>query len=67
VRLGRFLELGGGLGRIEDSLGKDALTFDRETDDFGILDRSLCDLLRRGDDEVADTAPLNLSGPSARQ
>src|ERR1700733_488388 len=62
MRLGCFLEPGGGLRRIEDGFRKGTLTCDRETDDFGLLDRALCGFLCRRDDEIADAAPLNLGG-----
>jgi hypothetical protein len=60
MRLGSFAEPGRGPRRIEDGLCEGALTFDRETDDFGFLDRALGSFLGRCDNEIADAALLNL-------
>src|SRR5262245_42682839 len=68
MRLGGFAEPGRGRWRIEDSLWEGALTFDRETDDFRLLDRALGRFLGRCDNEIADAAPLNLRrSPNDRQ
>src|SRR5260370_33871153 len=63
MHLGCLLEPGGGLRRIEDGLRKGTLAVDRETDDLSFLNRALCCLLCRRDNEVADAAPLYLGGP----
>ncbi len=60
MRLGGLAKTGRGRRRIENSLSEGTLTFDRETDDLGFLDRALGSLLGRRDNEIADAAPLNL-------
>src|SRR5260370_895093 len=68
MRLCGLAESGRGCRRIEDCLWEGALTFNRETDDFGFLDRALGSLLGRCDNEIADATPLNLRrSPDDRQ
>src|SRR6266849_6057467 len=63
MRLGGLAKTGRGRRRIENSLSEGTLTFDRETDDLGFLDRALGSLLGRRNNEIADAAPLNLRRP----
>src|SRR5260370_34781046 len=63
MRFRGLAEPGGGPRRIEDCLREGTLTFDREPDDFGFLDRALGSLSSRCDNEIADAAPLNLGRP----